>query len=137
MATPTAQTAAQLIADSLLQINVIRVGQTPTADQHSQCIRRLNQMMAAWYAAGIRLGYIPVGTATDTLTVDDGAILGIMTHLAIHIASSFGATVSQELIAMAERGMAVIEKLTAQEILASTELQPSADTSGGFNMQTG
>ena len=105
MPTPTAQTAAQLIADSYLAINVIRPNQTPTADQQSQAIRRLNQMMATWETEGKRLGFIPIGVATDTLTVPDGAILGMMSHLAIHLAPSMGATVSQELIAVAERGM--------------------------------
>lgn len=137
MATPTATTAAQLISDALLNINVIREGQVPTADQYARAITRFNQMMAAWEAGGIRLGYLPIGTPTDVLTVPDGALLGIMTHLAIHCASAFGATVSQELIAMAERGMAVIEKLTSQEVLASTELQPAADGPGVFHIQSG
>lgn len=137
MATPTAQPASQVITDALVALNVIRAGQTPTADQQDQVIRRLNQMMAAWEADGKRLGYIPIGTVTDTLTVPDGALLGIMTHLAIHIAPSFGATISAELAAMAERGMLIIDKLTVQEILASTELQPSAHGGGSFSIESG
>lgn len=137
MATPTAQTAAQLIADSLLNINVIRAGQTPTADQLAQGVRRLNQMMANWEAEGKRLGYVPVGAATDTLTVPDGALLGMMSHLAIHLAPSMGASLSPELAVLAEMGMATIDKLTCVEVLASTELQRAADSGVPFNISSG
>lgn len=135
MATPTAQTGSQVIADTLLAINVIRAGQTPSAEQQAQGIRRLNQMMAMWEGEGKSIGYIPIGTVTDTLTVPDAAILGIVNNLAILWAPFFGASVTQEIVALAERGMAVIDKLASQEIIASTELQPAADFSGPYNIQ--
>lgn len=134
MATATAQAASQVIADSLLAINVIREGQTPSAEQQAQMIRRLNQMMALWEAEGRSLGYIPVGTVTDVLTVPDGSLVGIYSSLAIFAAPSFGATVSQELIAINERGMAIIDKITAKEVLAELDLQMPADRGHGFNI---
>lgn len=137
MATPTAQSASQVITDSLLEINVIRPGQALTADQQDQAIRRLNQMMAMWEGDGIRLGYIPIGAVTEILTIPDASVLGVMASLSIHMAPAFGATVSQELIAKAERGMAVIDKLTCAEVLATTELQPSAALGTSFNIAMG
>lgn len=137
MATPTAQPASQVIADTLLAINVIRAGQTPSAEQQAQGIRRLNQMMALWAGEGKNLGYIPVGTVTDVLTVPDAALVGIVNNLAILWAPFFGATVAPEIVALAERGMAVIDKLTSQEILITTELQPAADYPGTYNIQSG
>lgn len=136
MATPTAQTASQVIKDSLLALNVIRASQNPTADQQALCIRRLNQMMAGWEADGKRLGYIPVGTATDVLTVPDAAILGIVTHLAIYVAPYFGASVSAELAAAADKGMELIDKITCTEVQAATELQPSVNYGSAYNIQT-
>lgn len=138
MATPTAQSASQVIADSLLAINVIRAGQTPSASLQAQGIRRLNQMMALWEGEGRNIGYIPVGTVTDVLTVPDAAILGIVNNLAIHMAPSFGATVPVEIAALAMMGLSIIDKITAQEVIMDTDLQRPADLAGaGFNINTG
>ncbi len=137
MATPTAQTASQVIADALLCINVIRDGETPSAPQQAQGIRRLNQMMALWEGEGKNLGYIPVGTVTDVLTVPDAAILGIVNNLAIHMAPSFGASVPPEIVALATMGLATIDKITAQEVIIDMDLQRSAEWPGAFSIDTG
>ncbi len=137
MATPTAQTAAQVIQDALLAIKIIREGQTPTADMQAQAIRRLNQMMALWEADGRNLGYIPVGTVTDVLTVPDAAILGIYATLAIMLAPGYGAAVSEELIAMARMGMDIIDKITAKEVSMDMDVPNPSEYSGSFNISTG
>ena len=137
MATPTAQAASQVIADALLAICVIRDGETPSAAVQAQGVRRLNQMMALWEGEGRNIGYIPVGTATDVLTVPDAAILGIVNNLAIHMAPSFGATVPVEIAALAMMGMATIDKLTAQKVIMDTDLQRPSDRSSAFNINTG
>ncbi len=137
MSTPTAQTASQIIADALLAINVLREGETPTAEMQAQAIRRLNQMMATWEADGRNLGYIPIGTVTDTLTVPDASLMGIYSSLAIVLAPSFGASVSPELVAIQEKGMAVIDKITAKEVIAGLDLQTPADRGDSFNISTG
>ena len=137
MATPTAQAASQVIADALLAIGIIRDGETPSAALQAQGIRRLNQMMALWEAEGRNLGYIPVGTVTDILTVPDAAILGIVNNLAIHMAPSFSVTASAEIVALAMMGMATIDKITAQEVIPETDLQPSVAIGSTFNISTG
>lgn len=137
MSTPTAQTASQIIADALLAINVLRDGETPSAAMQAQGIRRLNQMMALWEADGRNIGYIPVGTVTDVLTVPDAAILGIVNNLAIHMAPSFGANVSAEIAALAMMGMGIIDKITAKEVIADLDLQAPADWPGVFNVVSG
>lgn len=103
----------------------------------AQGIRRLNQMMALWEAEGKNLGYIPVGTVTDVLTVPDAAILSIVNNLAIHMAPSFGATVPVEIAALAMMGLATIDKITAKEVIMDMDLQLPADWPGAFNVNTG
>jgi hypothetical protein len=137
MATPTSQAASQIIADALLVINVIRAGQTPSAVLQAQGIRRLNQMMALWEGEGRNIGYIPVGTVTDVLTVPDAAILGIVNNLAIHMAPSFGASASPEIVALATMGLSIIDKITAKEVIMDMDLQRPADYLGAFNINTG
>jgi len=135
MATPTAQAASQVITDALVALNVIREGQTPSAEQQAQAIRRLNQMMALWEVEGRPLGYIPVGTVTDVMTVPDGSLMGIWTSLAILLAPLFGATVSAELIEMNRQGMAAVDKITAQEVLMQLDV-PSPSDFGSYNIET-
>lgn len=127
MSTPTAIAASQLIKDALVKINVIRETQTPSAEQQATCIRVLNELMAMWEADGKRLGYIPVGTVTDILTVPDGAIMGIKGALAIALCAEFGASASQELITAASAGMAVIDKLTAREPCMQLDIPVPSD----------
>lgn len=137
MTTATAQAASQIIADALLAINVIRDGETPSAAMQAQGIRRLNQMMALWEGEGKNLGYIPVGTVTEILTVPDAAVLGIVNNLAIHMAPSFGATVPAEIAVLAAMGLATIDKITAQEVIMDMDLQRPANWPGSFNVNTG
>lgn len=136
MATPTAQAASQVITDALVALNVIREGQTPSAEQQAQVIRRMNQMMALWEVEGRALGYIPIGTVTDVLTVPDGSLMGIWTSLAILVAPLFGATVSAELIEMNRQGMAAIDKITAQEVLMELDV-PTPSGREVFNIESG
>lgn len=137
MSTPTAQPASQIIQDALLELGVIRVGQTPSAAQQATGVRKLNEMMALWEAEGRRLGYVPVGTATAVLTVPDAAIVGIRTNLAIFMAPSFGASASPELIALADMGLSTVQKICVQEIPISTDLPPSSDTGSGYDIRIG
>lgn len=127
MSTPTAITASDLITDALRAINVIRETQAPSAEQQALAIRVLNQLMALWEADGKRLNYIPVGTVTALLTVPDGAILGMQFSLAIALCPYFGASASQEVIASASAGMAVIDKLTAKEPCMQMDIPVPSD----------
>ena len=137
MATQTAQPASQVIKDSYVSINVLREDQTPTAEQSAQAIRRLNQMMAVWEANGRHLGYIPIGTVTDVLTVPDAAIMGIWGSLAILLAPLFGASVSPELLEMTQRGLDVIDKITVKEVIAQLDVPEPSDLVGTFSISAG
>jgi hypothetical protein len=134
--TPTSQAASQIITDALVALNVIREGQTPSAEQQAQAIRRMNQMMALWEVEGRSLGYIPIGTVTDVLTVPDGSLMGIWTSLAILLAPLFGAAVSAELIEMNRMGMAAVDKITAQEVLMELDV-PTPSGREVFNIESG
>lgn len=94
-------------------------------------------MMALWEGEGRNLGYIPIGTVTDVLTVPDAAILGIVNNLAIHIAPSYGASVPAETVALAMMGLQTIDKLTAKEVIMDMDLQRSAADDEPFNVNTG
>jgi len=48
-----ADTALTLITDALLDMGIIADGQTPTAAQSSQALRKLNQMLESWEVEGL------------------------------------------------------------------------------------
>lgn len=70
-------------------------------EQLQSALRRMDAMMAAWNAKGIRVGY-PIPTSPENSDLDDetgvpdAANEAIYTNLAIRIAPSFGKAVSQE-----------------------------------------
>lgn len=94
-------TNADLIADSLRELNVISEIQTPSAEQYAHALRKLNQMLAKWLEDGIEFGFYPQTLASDTCPIPDYAETGVTLALAISCASNYGATVSQELGATA------------------------------------
>lgn len=92
-------TNADLIADSLRELSVISEVQTPSAEQFSLGLRKLNQMMAKWLEDGIEIGFYPQTLSSDICPIPDYAELGVTLALAVHAASNFGATAGPELIA--------------------------------------
>ena len=94
-------TNADLIADSLRELNVISEIQTPSAEQYAHALRKLNQVMAKALEDGIEIGFYPQTSASDPCPIPEYAELGITLLLAIAVASNYGATVSAELGATA------------------------------------
>ena len=138
--TPTAATGSQVITDALIDINVIRETQTPTPSQFNTGIRKLNEMMAEWELDGGSLGYTPIGTPTDVLSVPDGAVKAIKLHLAIALCVPFGATASIELVGEASKSIDVINRLRAKDVQANLgELPLPANITGwpGRSILTG
>jgi len=71
----------------------------------------LNDHMASLEARGLRLGYTPVSSVSDYVTIPDGAVQGIIASMAILSASDFNGTVSESLKAEAAAGMRAIRRL--------------------------
>lgn len=94
-------TNADLIADSLRELNVISEIQTPSPEQYAHALRKLNQVMAKALEDGIEIGFYPQTSASDACPIPDYAELGVTLLLAIAVASNYGATVSPELGATA------------------------------------
>lgn len=56
------QTAAQLIADALTSLGVIRPGGTVSSNDSTYCLNKLNKMVKAWEAQGIHMWKETEGT---------------------------------------------------------------------------
>ncbi len=80
-----------------------------TPEQLQAALKRLDVMMAAWNAKGIRLGYplpgSPQDSDLDTQTnVPDSSNEAVITNLAVRLGPGFGKVISPDLKSIAKSG---------------------------------
>lgn len=88
-------TASQVINRALKRLKVIGVGASPTANETTDCLEALNDMLFAWRIEGIDLAHTTL-LSTDTLDVDDDHIEAIALNLAKRVGGMFGRELSKE-----------------------------------------
>ena len=107
------------------------------ATQISSAVRRLDSMMALWYAKGVRLGY-PVAQSANGADPDqdtnlpDHAVMAVYQNLAIMLAPGFGKQVSPDLKASAKASYDVLMYAAA----APVEMQITGLPSGAGHKLT-
>lgn len=106
-----ATTVQQLADQSLLSIIVAGSESSLEADEMTDYIFSLNRWMSSLVVMGINLGYTPVSSPSDVLTVPDGAIDGMISNMAIKLAPQYGGVVSPELRQDAKDGLNVLRNL--------------------------
>lgn len=121
-----------IIEDSLRDIGVISEIDSASAEQGSFCLRRLNQFMEAWKEDGVDIGWFAQTSTTATIPIPDWAELGVTATLAIAIAPTYGATVSQELIAIADSAAGMILRKSLAEKLTGADMSHLPVGSGNY-----
>ncbi len=111
-----------IIEDALRDINVIAENDSASAEQGSYCLRKLNQMMEAWKEDGIDIGWFAQSSTTDTIPIPDWAELGVTATLSIVVAPNYGATVSPELIAVADSAAGMILRKSLVENMVGLDM---------------
>jgi hypothetical protein len=106
-------TAQEVIKGALQRILVQGSEADLEPDEYQDAINDLNEMMLAYDADGIRLGYTLVGNLSDKVTVPSGALMGIKANLAILLAPDYNKPVSKGLEMAAARGEDVMRKLAS------------------------
>ena len=103
-------TLLTVIEDSLRETNILGEVDNATPEQGKFCLRRLNQMMNLWRETkDIDLGYFDQSATSGTIPVPDWALLAVTTGLAIAVAPKFGASVSPELISLAQSSIGGVQ----------------------------
>lgn len=98
----------EIVVDALESI-VVQADEAPIeASEGRAAMRVLNDMMFAWDARGISLGYTEVSDLGDPVTVARGAIQGIKAWLAINLAHKYEVPVSADLVKVAKDGWEAI-----------------------------
>ena len=111
-----------IISDALRDINVIAETATAGPEQGQYCLRKLTQIMEAWKEDSIDFGWFAQTSTTDTIPIPDWAELGVTATLAIVIAPNYGATVSQELIAIADSAAGMILRKSLAEKITGADM---------------
>lgn len=100
----------KVIDDALREINVISEVGTASPEQGAYALRKLNQMMSLWKETkSVDLGYFPLVNTTKTAEMPDWAELAVTLSLAVACASKYGATVSAELVAVANAAFSGVQ----------------------------
>ena len=105
-----AETAQSVIKDALQELLVQASEQPIEANEFQSGIRYLNRMMATIPYNG--LGYTNVVDPSDPITIDDGAIDGIIFSLALKLAPQYDIEPSQDLRINKRDAMKSLRKLS-------------------------
>lgn len=97
-----------VVTDAMKHLKVLAVGETPSAEDMAEGIRRLNLMMASWEGVGLATGWTPVSNPNDPLPSppEDEEAIGL--NLSIRMRAMFGASLDPDVLALAESTLAGI-----------------------------
>jgi hypothetical protein len=105
------ETAESVITDILQEILVQASEQPIEAVDFQFVVRYMNRYMAQ-LAVTIPLGYTVVTDPTDTITIPDGAINGLIFNVALKVLNSFDIDVGPTLASNANDGLFAMRKLS-------------------------
>lgn len=123
-------TVSQVAKASLQKILVQASEADLEPDEYQDFIFAMNNWMASLQSQSIDIGYTPVSNLSDEITVPDGAVLGIISNMAIQVSPDYGGDISPALIGQAQEGMKTIRRLGQ---LSSQTKRPSTLPIGSGN----
>lgn len=101
-------TALDVVKGALKDIGVLAAGESPTADDSTDVLEKLNQMVASWELEGLPM-YGTAWTSATTVPLPDNHILAIRYSLAVHIAPMFEKQVSSIVVQGAQDGYLALQ----------------------------
>lgn len=104
-------TAAQVLKAALQRILVQASESELQADEYSDAMFAMNNLMAEYDADGISLGYTEVSTLADPITIPTGALRGLIANLAVEISPDYNGNVTAALADAARMGKNTMRKL--------------------------
>lgn len=120
----------QVITRALREINVINEVQSPTAEQGTQALDKLNSLMEAWKEDSLDLDYFEQSTTTDTCPIPDYAEGAVIHALAIELAPQYGASISGETMAKAQYYMRILRRKAITEALDNADMSHLPEGAG-------
>src|SRR5688572_8712130 len=95
-------TNSELIRRALLLAQVVAEGIPLSAEQASDGLSSLNEMLADWKESGIDLGYYPQTSVSADLPLYDDAVRAVRYNLAVSLAAEYERTASPDVYRIAD-----------------------------------
>lgn len=113
-------TANDTIKSALRKIGVIAAGEAPTAQEATDGLECLNDMLHGFSADGIAFAHTTLALA-DNLPVPDEQVQHIKAMLAVYMAPEYGATPSPIVLAQAENARRYLQGAYSLPVTASAD----------------
>lgn len=130
---------SEIVIDALEDI-IVQAEEAPIEQAEARAaIRVLNDMMYAWAATGIEIGYSEVSDMGDPVTIPLGAVRGVKANLAIDLATKYDVVPSEAVRVKAKEGYRACVALSinmAGSDFPSTLPQGSGNTYPGYTDNT-
>ena len=125
-------TVLDLINRALREINVIAETEDASAEQGTQCLAKLNNMLDVWEEDGIVLGWFEQSSTSEDSPLPLSAELAVTSNLAIVCASQYGATVSTELATVADDTYTRLLNKAIRESLDNADMSHMPEGAGHY-----
>lgn len=132
--------ALEIVTDALRNIGVISEVETPSAEQGSDGVRKLNELMASLEEDGIDLGWVPIEDTADTVVLPAGEVRSIKALLASNMASIYGSEIPQPVASIAGYGYARMLRnalLMSQTAVSLRTISHGTGSSDGYDITRG
>jgi hypothetical protein len=127
-------TVAQVAKRALVAIKVQGSESPLEGDDYEDFIESMNDFMAELESRSIVLGYTPVANLADEITIDPGAISGLVANMAIRVSPAYNGHISEALVVSADTGM---NTMRALGMSITPSLFPSTLSTGVANQMAG
>ena len=131
-------TNVTIIGDALREINVINEVQSPSSEQGSQALRKLNQMMELWKEDGVDIGWFRQSSTTDTAPIPEWAEMPVTMGLCVVLAPQYGRSISAETAAKVNASMNTMKRKLIKEQMDNADMShmPSGSKNGAWDINT-
>jgi hypothetical protein len=127
-------TVLDFVTDAYFIAGIISEVESPSAQQGSRAVTRLNDIMASLAEDGIDLGYNPKSSVSDTLDLPLGHVEGLKALLAVKLCSANGVPIPGSALEDAER---CYNRLLGQAVSMQIERAQSNTLPCGENQHYG
>lgn len=93
--------ALDIIRSALRKIRIVDSDVAPDPSMVKDAIGCLNRMVIRWQANGTQLGFSPVASANDNITVPMEAEQAVIYNLALELGSEYGVPPGQDVVNLA------------------------------------
>lgn len=127
----------EVITKALQKIGIVPAGESPTADDASDALSILNQMMYQWSVSDMDLHWAPQDTLSATCPIPDWAQMAVISSLAAHCTVDFRVPLSTELALEVSSAQNALKRTLINGKLESADMSHLwQGSSGTYNINT-